>query len=87
MCKTSSWDFLPLELLGFPNHATFVAQNFFESLRKKLNSMSEVMLSALQSNLDDIAKDRSIRVVILKGKGKVQNVFLGFSSVGAPRFS
>lgn len=28
------------------------------------------MLSALQNNIDDIAKDRSIRVVILKGKGR-----------------
>jgi len=35
-----------------------------------LNALSEEMLTALQSTLDDLALDRSIRVVVLKGAGK-----------------
>lgn len=37
---------------------------------KKLNALSEEMLEALQSALDSIAEDRSIRAVIIKGSGK-----------------
>lgn len=37
---------------------------------KKLNALSEEMLEALQSELDSIAQDRSIRAVIIKGSGK-----------------
>ena len=36
---------------------------------KSINALSEEMLSALQSCLDDIAKDRSIRAVILRSSG------------------
>lgn len=35
-----------------------------------LNALSEEMLEALQTELDLIAEDRSIRVVVLKGAGK-----------------
>lgn len=37
---------------------------------QKLNALSEEMLEALQSELDSIAQDRSIRAVIIKGAGK-----------------
>lgn len=37
---------------------------------KKLNALSEEMLEALQSALDAIADDRTIRAVIIKGSGK-----------------
>ena len=37
---------------------------------KKLNALSEEMLEALQSELDSIAADSSIRAVIIKGSGK-----------------
>ncbi len=37
---------------------------------KALNALSEEMLAALQSELDTIAKDRAIRVIVLKGAGK-----------------
>jgi len=36
---------------------------------KSINALSEEMLSALQSCLDDIAKDKSIRAVILRSSG------------------
>ena len=36
---------------------------------RSINALSEAMLQALQSMLDDIAKDRSVRVVILSGAG------------------
>ncbi|MEO1919195.1 MAG: enoyl-CoA hydratase [Paracoccaceae bacterium] len=36
---------------------------------KKLNALSEDMLARLQSELDSIAKDRTIRAVIIKGSG------------------
>ncbi len=36
-----------------------------------LNALSEEMLTALQAELDVIAQDRSVRVVVLKGAGKV----------------
>ncbi|MGE4609898.1 MAG: enoyl-CoA hydratase [Paracoccaceae bacterium] len=36
---------------------------------KKLNALSEDMLARLQSELDSIAEDRSIRAVIIKGSG------------------
>jgi len=38
---------------------------------KALNALSEEMLAALQSELDTIGDDRSIRVIVLKGAGKV----------------
>jgi len=38
---------------------------------KALNALSEEMLTALQAELDTIAEDRSIRVIVLKGAGKV----------------
>ncbi len=38
---------------------------------KALNALSEEMLTALQSELDALANDRSIRVIVLKGAGKV----------------
>ncbi len=38
---------------------------------KALNALSEEMLTALQRELDSIAEDRSIRVIVLKGAGKV----------------
>jgi enoyl-CoA hydratase/carnithine racemase len=38
---------------------------------KALNALSEEMLAALQAELDNIATDRSIRVIVLKGAGKV----------------
>ncbi len=38
---------------------------------KALNALSEEMLAALQTELDAIATDRSIRVIVLKGAGKV----------------
>ncbi len=37
---------------------------------KALNALSEEMLAALQAELDAIANDRSIRVIVLKGAGK-----------------
>jgi len=37
---------------------------------ERLNALSDEMLAALQSELDSIAKDRSIRTVILSGEGK-----------------
>ena len=37
---------------------------------KALNALSEEMLAALQSALDSLANDRSIRVIVLKGAGK-----------------
>ena len=37
---------------------------------KKLNELSEEMLEALQSELNSIASDRSIRAVIIKAEGK-----------------
>lgn len=37
---------------------------------KKLNALSEEMLEALQSELDLIAQDRTVRAVIIKGSGK-----------------
>ncbi|MEP3345940.1 MAG: enoyl-CoA hydratase [Litoreibacter sp.] len=37
----------------------------------KLNALSDAMLAALHGRLDDIAKDDTIRVVILSGAGKV----------------
>ena len=37
---------------------------------KAINALSEEMLTALQNELDSIAKDRSIRVIVLKGAGK-----------------
>ena len=36
-----------------------------------LNALSEEMLEALQNELDRISEDRSVRVVVLKGAGKV----------------
>ncbi len=36
----------------------------------RLNALSDKMLAALQSTLDEIAQDRSIRVVVLSGAGK-----------------
>ena len=36
---------------------------------KSINALSEEMLSALQSCLDDISRDRSIRAVILRSSG------------------
>lgn len=36
-----------------------------------LNALSEEMLAALQAEFDTIAQDRSIRVIVLKGAGKV----------------
>lgn len=36
----------------------------------ELNALSEGMLAALQSELDDIAEDRSVRVVVLTGAGR-----------------
>ena len=38
---------------------------------KALNALSEEMLAALQTELDSIAKDRTIRAIVLKGAGKV----------------
>ena len=38
---------------------------------KKLNALSNQMLSELQYTLDEISKDNSIKVVIIKGNGKV----------------
>lgn len=38
---------------------------------KALNALSEEMLAALQAELDTLAEDRSIRVIVLKGAGKV----------------
>ncbi len=38
---------------------------------KALNALSEEMLAALQTELDTIAADRSIRVIVIKGAGKV----------------
>ncbi len=38
---------------------------------KSLNALSDAMLAALQSQFESIAADKSIRVVILKGAGKV----------------
>ena len=37
---------------------------------KSLNALSEAMLNALQTQLDEIAKDNSVKVVVLKGEGK-----------------
>jgi len=37
---------------------------------KALNALSEEMLTALQNEMDSIAENRSIRVVVLKGAGK-----------------
>jgi enoyl-CoA hydratase/carnithine racemase len=37
---------------------------------KEMNALSEGMLPALQSELDAIAEDRSVRVVVLSGKGR-----------------
>jgi enoyl-CoA hydratase/carnithine racemase len=37
---------------------------------KEMNALSEGMLPALQSELDAIAADRSVRVVVLSGKGR-----------------
>ncbi|MDH3452565.1 MAG: enoyl-CoA hydratase [Gammaproteobacteria bacterium] len=37
---------------------------------QQYNALSEEMLTALQSALDDIAEDRSVRVVVLGAKGK-----------------
>jgi enoyl-CoA hydratase/carnithine racemase len=36
----------------------------------ELNALSEGMLAALQTELDDIAGDRSVRVVVLEGTGR-----------------
>ena len=36
---------------------------------KSINALSEAMLAALQACLDDIAKDRSIKAVILRSSG------------------
>jgi enoyl-CoA hydratase/carnithine racemase len=36
----------------------------------KLNTLSEAMLSALQTELDDIAQDSSVRCVVLSGEGR-----------------
>lgn len=36
----------------------------------ELNALSESMLAALQNELDDIAADRSVRVVVLAGAGR-----------------
>ncbi len=38
---------------------------------KALNALSEEMLSALQAELESLANDHSIRVIVLKGAGKV----------------
>jgi len=38
---------------------------------KALNALSEEMLAALQTELDTLARDSSIRVIVLKGAGKV----------------
>ena len=37
---------------------------------EKLNALSEAMLAALQKEFDDLSEDKSIRAVILSGKGK-----------------
>ena len=37
---------------------------------KEMNALSEGMLPALQSELDAIAADRSVRIVVLSGKGR-----------------
>src|SRR5262245_31973661 len=37
---------------------------------KQYNALSEAMLAALQAELDDIAQDEAIRVVVLTGAGK-----------------
>ena len=37
---------------------------------EKLNALSEAMLAALQSELDRLAGDRAIRVVVLRGAGR-----------------
>src|SRR5512135_2890021 len=36
----------------------------------QFNSLSQELMSALQSQLDDIAADRSVRVVVIAGSGK-----------------
>ncbi|MEM7471060.1 MAG: enoyl-CoA hydratase [Pseudomonadota bacterium] len=38
--------------------------------RAKLNALSDEMLAALQSEFDAIAKDRSVKAVVLRGAGK-----------------
>ena len=38
---------------------------------KKLNALSNQMLTELQSTLNEISKDSSVKVVIIKGSGKV----------------
>ena len=40
------------------------------SAPERLNALSDNMLAALQTNLDDIAQNPDIRAVILKGQGK-----------------
>ena len=37
---------------------------------EKLNALSDEMLAELQSTLDEVAMDRSIRVITLAGAGK-----------------
>ena len=37
---------------------------------EKLNALSEAMLAALQSEFDNLSEDKSIRSVVLSGKGK-----------------
>ncbi len=37
---------------------------------RQYNSLSEAMLDALQDSLDDIAEDKSVRVVVIAGEGK-----------------
>ncbi len=38
---------------------------------ERLNALSEEMLGALQSEFDALAQDRSVRVIVLKGAGRV----------------
>ncbi|MDP5360724.1 MAG: enoyl-CoA hydratase-related protein, partial [Paracoccaceae bacterium] len=37
---------------------------------ERLNALSDAMLLALQTMFDEIAEDRSVRAVILRGTGK-----------------
>ncbi|OWU84831.1 enoyl-CoA hydratase [Oceanicola sp. 22II-s10i] len=51
-------------------HDTGAIAHLTMNAPERLNALSDAMLAALQSGLDDLAQDRDIRVVILSGAGK-----------------
>jgi enoyl-CoA hydratase/carnithine racemase len=51
-------------------HDTDAVAQLVMNAPERLNALSDEMLAALHSALDEIANDRSVRVVVISGAGK-----------------